>query len=312
VHVECDIAVFSSERVIYRGGFNEVMGSPPGTFNTTQWFPWYDNQGMASTMLIGNPSESQNANCTISVAGIPRSTDTILAGRSVRRTYNSLIGGPVKVDCNIPVFSSQRATYGNSFNEVMGTPPAGLSTSQWFPWYDNIDLTTWVLIGNPSSSQTANCTVSVAGIQRSTHVIPAGDRVTPTYAGLQDGPVKVQCDIPVFSSERSLYLGSFNEVMGTPPSAFNQAHWFPWYDSIDLMTWVLIGNPSATQSANCSVAVAGQVRSSHVIPPGQRVTPGYLALRDGPVKVECDIPVFASERSIFGSSFNEVMGVQPQ
>jgi hypothetical protein len=173
-------------------------------------------------------------------------------------------------------------------------------------------MTTWVLIGNPSATQTANCTVSIAGTPRSTHAIPPGGRVTPSYGSLLDGPVKVTCDIAVFASERSLYQGSFNEIMGSPPTAFNTEQWFPWYDSVYGSTWVLVGNPSAAQGANCAVSIAGTVRSNHDIPAGGRVTPTYGGVVDGPVTVNCDVPVFASERATYGSSFNEVMGVQPQ
>jgi hypothetical protein len=38
----------------------------------------------------------------------------------------------------------------------------------WFPWYDSVNMTTWLLVGNPSTSQTAQCTVTIAGVVRGT------------------------------------------------------------------------------------------------------------------------------------------------
>jgi hypothetical protein len=123
--------------------------------------------------------------------------------------------------------------------------------------------------------------------------------------------VKVECDIAVFVTERSIYQGSFNEVVGVPQENLNLTWWFTWYDSQGMLTWVMIANPSASQTAHCTVRVAGVLKSSPSIGPGGTSPESYDSLLAGPVKVECDIPVVATERSIFQGSFNEVVGTQP-
>jgi len=177
-------------------------------------------------------------------------------------------------------------------------------------------MSTWVLVGNPATN-TAHTEIYAGDMStpKSTHDIPPGGRVTPQYAELMDGPVKVVSTngVKVFTSERSLYKDSFNEVMGVPSEQLSTEYWFPWYDQVGMSTWVLVGNPSQTETAQVDIYVGDMTtpRSSHTIPPGGRVTPQYPGLMDGPVKVVSTngVKVFTSERSLYKDSFNEVMGV---
>ena len=199
--------------------------------------------------------------------------------------------------------------------EVEPPPPA---TEYWFPWYDNIYMTTWVLVGNPATN-TAHTEIYVGDMStpKSTHDIPPGGRVTPQYAGLMDGPVRVVSTngVKVFTSERVHFADntSFNEVMGVPTEQLSTEYWFPWYDNIYMTTWVLVGNPSQTETAEVDIYIAGVKRGSYSIPPGGRVTPQYAGLMDGPVRVVSTngVKVFTSERVHFADNtdFNEVMGV---
>jgi hypothetical protein len=310
----------TSERAFYSGTFNEVIGTPNAGLGAEWWFPWYDTQGMTTWILIGNPSASQSTTCHVHIGGVRMSPEdgyVIPPNDRVTPLYPGLLDGPVKVSCTLPVFTSERALYNGSFNEVMGIAPASFSTEQWFPWYDSIFMTTWVLIGNPSSTQSTTCHVHIGGVQMSPpsgYIIPPNGRETPSYGGVLDGPVKVSCTLPVFASERAIYNGGFNEVMGISPGAFNVEQWFPRYDNVGMSMWVLIANPQAG-SATCHVFVAGIERSplaGYTIPAGGRVTPIYTGVRDGPVRVVCDVAVYATERALFNSSFSEIVGVVPQ
>lgn len=42
----------------------------------------------------------------------------------------------MKVDCDQSVVASERAIYGSTLNEVMGTTEGELSAQWWFSWYD--------------------------------------------------------------------------------------------------------------------------------------------------------------------------------
>ncbi|MEM3036413.1 MAG: hypothetical protein QXS18_06395, partial [Thermoplasmata archaeon] len=136
--------------------------------------------------------------------------------------------------------------YGGSFNEVMGYPGDQLTTEYWFPWYDQLNMQTWVLVGNPNSTQDADVDIYIAGRLRGSYIIPPGGRVTPQFPGVMDGPVRVVSvnGVPIFVSQRVHYGGSFNEVMGYPGDQLTTEYWFPWYDQLNMQTWVLVGNPN--------------------------------------------------------------------
>jgi hypothetical protein len=192
-----------------------------------------------------------------------------------------------------------------------------LNQTQWFPWYDHVYMRSWVIMGNPSATQTAVCNLYIGFVDgnlalRGTYTIPPNGVVTPFFAGLLDGPVKVECDLPVFAGERSIYETSFNEVAGTPPSVFSTTQWFPTYDNAGMAMWVLVGNPSSVATANCNIFIGGGFMGFQAIGPHGRWTPPFDGPKDGPVLVQCDQPVYASERAIFQGSFNEVMAALAQ
>ncbi|MCQ6468206.1 hypothetical protein NPN14_23560, partial [Vibrio parahaemolyticus] len=92
----------------------------------------------------------------------------------------------------------------NSFNEVMGYPFDQFDTEYWYPYYDhgypNVSgnkMRTWILVGNPSSSQTATVQIYIAGVLKNDPAnpsnyyfsIPPGGNVTPRWMGSIAGPV---------------------------------------------------------------------------------------------------------------------------
>ncbi len=117
------------------------------------------------------------------------------------------------------VFTSERVHFANNtcFSEVMGVPTEQLSTEYWFPWYDNLNMSAWVLVGNPSQTETAQVDIYIAGVKRGSYSISPGGRVTPKF-GVMDGPVRVVSTngVKVFTSERVHFANNtdFSEVMG--------------------------------------------------------------------------------------------------
>jgi len=242
--------------------------------------------------------------------------------------YDGEMGGPVKIvsEDGTPIFASQRAFYGSSFNELMGYPVDQFTTEYWFPWYDQVGMKTWILVGNPSTSQTAYVDIYIGGVkQNDTYAIPPEDRILPTFPDLMDGPVRVvsvtgagtPTALPIFTSERSLYGPSFNEVMGYPADQFTTDYWYPWYDQVGMKTWILVGNPSTSQTAYVDIYIGGVKRNdTYAILPGKRILPTFSGITDGPVRVvsvtgagtPTALPIFTSERALYNSSFNEVMG----
>jgi hypothetical protein len=221
------------------------------------------------------------------------------------------MAGPVRVVSTngVKIFTSERVDYKGSFNEMMGYPANQLTTEYWFPWYDNLSMTTWVLVGNPTGS-TAAVDIYIGGIKRQSYTIPAGGEITPRF-NLQTGPVRVVSTngVKIFTSERVVYGDSFNEMMGYPANQFTTEYWYPWYDNVSMTDWVLVGNPSATQSATVEVYI-GTTKYTYTVPAGGQITPRFTGKDIGPVRVRSTngVKIFTSQRVLYGPSFNEVMG----
>lgn len=261
-------------------------------------------------------------------------------------TGPGLQAGPVKVSSPTgeDFFASERVHFPGTdsskwtaFNEVMGLPTERLSTEYYFTWYDNLTMYTWVLVGNPNTSQTAEVDIYIGGTLRGHYSIQPGQRVTPRYwenggttgPGLQAGPVRVVSTngVKIFASERTHFTTppwtGFNEVLGYPVEDLDSEYWFPWYDNDSMLTWVLVGNPDADRIALVDIYIGNELRGQYSINPGQKITPRYWAnggytgpgLVAGPVRVVCTngVNIFASERVHFPAGtwkdFNEVMGV---
>jgi Zn-dependent metalloprotease len=257
VEVLSNIPVFTSERALIgwpsgAQSFDEVLGYPHNQLTTHYWFTWYDNKDMLTDIMIGNPSPTATANVTIKIAGVTVQTGPILPLHTLTATFPDVQNGPVEVLANRTVFASERSKFGTSgmetFNEVIGYPHNQLTTNYWFPWYDNTSMITWVLVGNPSPTATANVTIKIAGVIVYTNTIPPFGNVTPTFAVTPDGPVQVTSNIPVFTSERVLkgWPGtgaSFNEILGLSNLKLTTDYWFTWFDSRDMSTDVVIARP---------------------------------------------------------------------
>jgi hypothetical protein len=112
------------------------------------------------------------------------------------------------------MIDANRTIAGTSFNEVMGSPANQFTTEYWYPWYDNVGMATWMLVGNPTTS-TAKVDIYVGGIKQASYNIGAGKQINQRFP-LNTGPVRVVSTngVKIFSSECVLYGTSFNEVMG--------------------------------------------------------------------------------------------------
>jgi probable HAF family extracellular repeat protein len=305
--------LFTSERVISGNSFNEVMGYPTNQLTTEYWFPFYDNVSMTTWVLVGNASSTQTAKVDIYIGGVKRGSYTIPIGGRITPRFN-LQTGPVRVVSTngVKIFTSERAVYKGAFNEVMGYPVSQLTTEYWFPWYDNVGMAAWILVGNPSTTSAASVNIYIGGVKMGTYSIPKGGRITPRFNIQPSGPVRVVSTngVKIFSSERSLYGDSFNEVMGYPSNQLTTEYWYPWYDNVSMYTWVLVGNPSTTSSANVDIYIGGVKQNSYIIKAGKQINQRYTGANTGPVRVVSrnGVKIFTSERVLYGTSFNEVMG----
>ncbi len=108
----------------------------------------------------------------------------------------------------------------------------------------NVTLTAqWTAI-----SYTALVDVTIGGSPMESYTIPSSGRVTPIYAGINNGPVQVKSTngVPIITSERA-YRGpnytDWNEMLGFPADQLTTEYWFPVYDTTGIaQTFLSIGN----------------------------------------------------------------------
>ncbi|MFA5801644.1 MAG: M23 family metallopeptidase [Thermoleophilia bacterium] len=231
--------------------FNEVPGIPENELSADYLWTWYDNvsPGAFDWVLIANP-QPDNIYYRILVKGsVPAkmiegaATGMIAPGQNVTPRIANVSDGPLEVQTfsdpamlnPVESIASQRVLWGPSFEEVPGTPRTSLASDYHWTWYDQFDSGTydWVHIVNTNPVQ-VYYSITVAGTAPSpviegaaSGVIAPNDRVHPRFAK-RGGPVEVKsCSVPfdgsgncsspatVMTSQRVLWHGYFNEVLGT-------------------------------------------------------------------------------------------------
>jgi len=238
--------VYASQRVLSNGGtaFNEVPGITDGDLSSHYVWSWYDEKspGAKNWILVGNPDPVQWMDVQYRVAGEGTFLGSVPPGGIVvRRGFTDdggqlLQGGPVEVktfvwNTSTPMDSiaSQRITWGPSFEEVPGQPFSAVGNDYLWTWYDqqSAGMTNWVLVASPPGSfAVAAYQIVIGGVAMDLDPGTAGqqggfvypDRVEfHSFPGVIGGPVAVDADNPVISTQRVVYNGFFNEVTGTPP-----------------------------------------------------------------------------------------------
>lgn len=182
----------------------------------------------------------------------------------------------------------------------------------YFGWYDHATagMKTWLVVGNPTDS-TQNVEVYIGGMFMGGYTVAPHERVTPTYAGVSRGPVKVVSVSggELLVSERVTYNGSFSELPATPQSGLSPEHYLSWYDqqSAGMKTWLMIGNHGG-RAAEVDVYIANSLVGHYSVPAGGTVSPQYNGVMNGPVKVIStnSEPLTVSERVTYNGTFNEV------
>jgi hypothetical protein len=228
--------VVASQRVTYFRSFSEIKALSAADAVAVGWFPWYDN---ASGGTIGdnlhflNPDPAAIVDVTATVAG-QTITATVPPLQEVYRNFPAgTIGGPVKVTTRGgPILASQRAQYGQSFNELpaLGTPaaPATLISN----WYDNISpgMTADNVHLVDVDTVPAQIGITLNGALGTTATIQPGAEFHWSFpAGTINGPLQVTSNARIVGTQRVTYYGAFQEF-ALQPAGVTDA-WYPWYDN---------------------------------------------------------------------------------
>jgi hypothetical protein len=150
--------IVASMRVAYKDGtawtsYSEVLGLPANQATTTYWFPWYNNLGLNTQIRFANLGGTTNI-IWVTIGGVLQPPILLAAGQSTRVSY-AINNGPVKVESSAGnIVASMRVAYKDgtvwtNFSEVLGMPANQLTSTYWFPWYNNLDLNTQVRFAVP-------------------------------------------------------------------------------------------------------------------------------------------------------------------
>jgi len=237
--------VIASQRVLYRGAFNEMPGIAASRLDTGYIWTWYDNVGGSNWIVIANPSPRQSVMAVV-MAGDPNNPIFVDNHEIAPNSFHAFqepggLGGPVyafgymgpySTEPDAKIIASQRVLWGPSFGELAGMALSDLhyTTATW-TWYDQLapGVANWVMIANPSDME-MYAEVRIAGVTVWGETIGPFDRKTPSFAGKMGGPVEVeswvsdidpatgaqrkQAPYLAFASQRVLWNGYFNEVVG--------------------------------------------------------------------------------------------------
>src|SRR5689334_7237400 len=302
--------------------FSEMMSLPTGQLTTTYLFPWYNNVDINTELKIGNVGTSSTT-VTVTIAGTVRGSYDLSPNATTQVGYSGLNNGPVKVESSggVPSLAAELVTYAphgepSSFSEMMGLPNGQLDTTYWLPWYNNVDLDTQLRFGNLSGS-TATVHIYIAGqeMANSPFTLAPGQSTRQSFPGINNGPVKVESDMPIVTAERVIYKvnsvpASFSELMGLPNNQLDTTYWLPWYNNVDLDTQLRFGNLSGS-TATVHVYVGDVEMTSGCLPsnspytlaPNASLRVSCTGVNNGPVHVSSTTgqPILASERAIFHS-----------
>jgi len=301
--------------------FSEMMGLPAQQATTTYWFPWYNNVSLNTKINIANVSASP-VTVTVTIGGVDQTAIPLAVGQSTSVSY-LLDNGPVRVrSVGGNIIASMQVSYNNgiawtSSSEVMGVPSTQLTTTYWFPWYNNVTLNTQIRFANVSGNP-VTVTVTIGGVAQTPIPLAAGQSTRVSYA-LDNGPVRVQSvGGNIIASMRVAYNNGtawtdFSEVMGMPSTQLTTTYWFPWYNNVDLNTQIRFANVSGSP-VTVTVTIGGVAQTPIPLAAGQSTRVSY-PLNSGPVKVQSvGGNIVASMREAYfdgtaWTSFSETMGL---
>ena len=152
--------------------------------------------------------------------------------------------------------------------------------------------------------------------------LTTGQSQRVSFAGINNGPVKIQSDQNIIAAERVVYKvnginTSFTEMMALPDSQLNTTFWLPKYNNVELDTQLRFANVT-NSTATVHVFIGGTEMTSGGSPftliPGQSTRVSFPGINTGLVKIVSDQNIVAAERVIFkvqgtNTSFSEMLAL---
>jgi hypothetical protein len=308
-------------QVTNTGGTSPANAADVFTYSAfTSYFQWYDK---ASTGFLNDNIHLINtsgsaAHVQVSVPGATPISVTVGVGVSTYVNFpQGTIGGPVVVNSDVLVLSSQRVQYNQSFNEVWSQTAAQASMASYINWYDNAStgfLNDNIHLLNPGAT-TANVTVSLTGLPGVTPKTVNVGAGMETYVnfptGTIGGPVHIVVNSgpAVLASQRVQYFQTFNEVWSEPATLAAVTNLVTWFDMASTgfnNDNVHLINPGVA-TATVTVSMPNAATLTTTVGAGLEMYVHFPAgTIGGPVTVSSTLPILSSQRVQYYQSFNEV------
>jgi len=334
----------ASMRVIYKQSgknvsYSETMGLPESQADTEYYFPWYTTNSSTNSQLRIVNVGTEDTIVDVYIKGVKKSgTGYLLApNKSKLVVYSGVNGGPVRVVSRdapggglnaMNIIASQRVLYKYngkyiSYSELMGYPLNQLTNEYWFPWYKTASgLSSQLRIAN-IDDQSTTVQVYIGGALKASYTMAPGTTKTPTFASINNGPVRVvstNAAVNIIVSMRQIYRRSgvpqsFSEMMGHPVEKLTTEYQFPWYtNSTTLLSSLRIVNVGSV-SSDVQIYIQGNTMEFTAIhlTPGTSILKSYAGVDGGPVRVVGTNDIIVSMQMTYKQggkvvSYSELMG----
>jgi hypothetical protein len=119
------------------------MGLPIQQLAQEYWYPVYDNASLDSQLRVSNVGGGPTS-ITVYAGSTQIDSYSLNAGAATRKNYSQNMGPLHVVSSTEPILSTIRMLYTTpgyaSYYEMMGLPDTQLSTQYFFPWYNNVAM----------------------------------------------------------------------------------------------------------------------------------------------------------------------------
>lgn len=309
-----DQPIIASLRNMYNEKFSETAGTPVQDLSSDYFWTLYQGNSPENTWVLAYNPNPQPVFYEVKIAGTIKTSGTIGAGGFSTNNYPNVKDGPVELRAwsdsghTIPanMLASQKVLQNGNFREEPGTPAAELSSYVNLAAHDENSgtlLNTSLYIANTGSAATeVYVYIENSGWNTSLTIAP-NSLANPSMSESTGGAVRISSTNgqPIIASE-----------IIAPPTISDPSnmHYFPWYDNLYGLTWVMMANPiSSGGNTFDQYLQAEHLNSSPLtVDPGRAIPERFVDKFGGPLKVVTgnSNASLISERSLFGNSFEEI------
>ena len=276
--------------------YAQMMGLPEDQLSKTYYLPAYNNRTLYSQLRFANLGDDPTT-VTVTIAGTVMGTYQLNPNEEKRVDYD-FNDGPVVISSDVEnIIASQldawkirKTDTTVSYTEIMGMPAEQLSTTYYFPSYNNRTLYSQLRFGNVGDNPTT-VTVTIAGVEQGTYDLDPDEEARVTY-DLNGGPVEVSSDgeLIIVSLLDAWHVDgettSYSQMMGLPVEQISDTYVFPVYNNKSLYNQIRFSN-LGDDPTTVTVTIGGVEQGSYLLDPNEQFRVDY-DLNDGPVEVKSD------------------------